>query len=511
MNRVALVFPDLNYTPAPVKSAAEHLGLGLLAAILRKNNYEVLVINGMLKKLDPIQIQKQILDFNPFLAGFSPVSESILNTLEIIRLIKSSNNSIITLLGGHLATLCGREILRNEPLVDFILKGDAEYSLIEFLRTVFKDGEDPGKVQGLIYRDNKNTIVENQYIPGEVDLKNIPWSERDDLIFLSAQKDFGFTARLMAGRGCRFDCSFCTNRAVNGKIVRLRDENDVVREMDYLHARFKIKYFSFNDDLFIDGTPENTRWADNFTEILLKKRSEYLYRISVRADSFKRNNLFLLDKLVETGLFNVYVGLESGSQNSLDVYNKKTRVEDYLKTVELFKSRKINLTIGFIMFNPYSTFQDLRECALFLFSIKQLYRLFHLTTCLYVYPNTPIAKRLKKDKLLISDSYLEPLTCYCYVNERVAYLAAKMRSFYSDSFDSDDLISAHFNSFRPEESGRETDFINNMNSFNKEMFLHICLYTENSKVIDENYVSSFFCDWKAGTMEIITALDLSVS
>lgn len=509
VNKIALVFPGMDGAAEPNLATSEHLGLGYIAAILRQNKYEVLIINAEIERLNPKQVLKRILDFNPFLVGLSPVSLSILNTLNLINQIKKANIRIKTLLGGHLATMCGTDILRNEPSIDYILKGDVEYSITDLLEAICKTTKDIGQVPGLIFRNNENEIIENSQSTESVDLNKIPYCERDDLLFLSEQKEFDFSARISASRGCIYDCSFCTDRAVYGKTVRFRKEADVVGEMNYLDQHFSIKHFWFNDDLFVNGTPSNTKWVDNFTGMLLRNRSTYSYRILCRADSFNNNNMFLLDKLVETGLSHIYFGIESGSQNSLDIYNKKITVEDNKKAVDLIKSKNIELTLGYIMFNPYSSFQDIIESTLFLFNINELFRIFPLTNPLSVYPNTPIAKRLLKDGLLISDSYKEPLSCYIYKNDRIGFLSKKMSEYYNKTYQTEIYINKRIKGLKKSNSNSELNLQNNLNALNKEKFLFICSYLQNSSTVDEDYLLSFFNEWTEDKKRILS--DYSVS
>ncbi len=105
------------------------------------------------------------------------------------------------MLGGHLATMCGSDILQNEPFVDYILKGDAEFSILDFIKALFESTHELGKVSGLIYRNNQNKIIENPQSLENVDLDKIPWCERDDLLFLSGENEFDFSARIISKQG----------------------------------------------------------------------------------------------------------------------------------------------------------------------------------------------------------------------------------------------------------------------------------------------------------------------
>jgi hypothetical protein len=90
------------------------------------------------------------------------------------------------------------------------------------------------------------------------------------------------------------------------------------------------------------------------------------------------------------------------------------------------------LQIGFIMFNPYSTIEQLAESAHFLHDIGELYRVYPLTRSLSVFPGTPIAKQLVADGLLERVSYLEGAGGYSYRSVAVARAARAMAQLYSN-------------------------------------------------------------------------------
>ena len=508
MSKIALVFPQMDGAAEPSLASSEHLGLGYLAAVLRNNAHEVLIINAEIERLTTSEVTERILNFNPSVAGFSPVSLSIRNTFEIIHQVKKAAGDIKILLGGHLATMCGTGILQNDHRVDFVLKGDAEDSILVFLKTLSESSPDFEKVPGLIFHKNQTEVIENTYSPDSVDLNKVPFCERDDLTFLAKQKNFDFTARISAGRGCLFDCSFCTNRAVYGNTMRMRRESDVVDEMNDLNRRFAVKHFWFNDDLFIDTTPAKRQWVENFTGILIENRLRYTYRILCRADSFNNQNLYLLDRLAESGLTHIYFGIESGSQKSLDVFNKKITVEKNRMAVDYIRNKGIELTLGYIMFNPYADFEDLSASTNFLYELNELFRIFPLTNALSVYPNTPVAKRLLKDGLLLSDSYMEPLTCYTYKDERIGYLAGKMNEYYDKTYPTEIFINKLIKGLTRTNSSSEISLQSELNELNRDKFMFICSYLQNSRVIDDEWIDSVFQEWTAAKKRVLARYPL---
>jgi hypothetical protein len=93
--------------------------------------------------------------------------------------------------------------------------------------------------------------------------------------------------------------------------------------------------------------------------------------------------------------------------------------------------------IGFIMFNPYSTSDELLENAQFLYDIGELYRFFPLSLAMSAFPGTPIVNRLIRDGLLDQVDYREPLHCFCYANPSVARIVDAMHELYEQEHELD--------------------------------------------------------------------------
>jgi coproporphyrinogen III oxidase-like Fe-S oxidoreductase len=76
--------------------------------------------------------------------------------------------------------------------------------------------------------------------------------------------------------------------------------------------------------------------------------------------------------LVKAGLKDVFLGVESGSQRSLNKFRKFTTVEDNKKAINILRRYGIEPNYGFIMFEPDSTLAEVRENYEFLKEMKML-------------------------------------------------------------------------------------------------------------------------------------------
>jgi radical SAM superfamily enzyme YgiQ (UPF0313 family) len=68
----------------------------------------------------------------------------------------------------------------------------------------------------------------------------------------------------------------------------------------------------------------------------------------------------LFARLRDAGLYLVYMGLESGSDEGLEVLNKKITVETNARAVQVLKDLGILVEYGFMLFDPSSTFESVR-------------------------------------------------------------------------------------------------------------------------------------------------------
>lgn len=58
------------------------------------------------------------------------------------------------------------------------------------------------------------------------------------------------TGTLVSGRGCPYQCSFCSSAAMHSKKLRLRSAQNVVAEMEHLINNHHAKNIAFMDDTF---------------------------------------------------------------------------------------------------------------------------------------------------------------------------------------------------------------------------------------------------------------------
>lgn len=132
-----------------------------------------------------------------------------------------------------------------------------------------------------------------------------------------------------------------------------------------------------------------------------------------------------------SGFHVALVGIESGNDYDLELYNKGTTVENNRVALKKLKEAGIYVDhFGFIMINPYSTPERLQANYRFL-EEHQPHDLDNYVHHLVADPGTTIRKRLEKDGLLIpTDDFLKQGTSYRFLNQYAQDVSAFLRKYF---------------------------------------------------------------------------------
>lgn len=343
-----------------------NLGLGYLAAVLRRSGYDVQVVDI---EQDPAEIVRLARELNPVLIGFSLIFQFFIDRYAaLIYLLRDNSIDCHFTMGGHFPSLSYEQTLELVPEVDSVVRFEGETTLLELVDAVVA-GEDWREIHGLAYRDNEGKVVLTRPRALLEDLDQLPYPERN--YEPEAVLGRGIMP-IIASRGCARTCSFCSihtfYRAAPGRIVRTRKPAAVVREMELLHEERGTTIFLFQDDDFPLFGNVWRRWANEFVDELHRSglSRKVIWKMNCRADAVDRD-LFI--RMRDAGLYLVYMGLESGSEQGLETLHKQINVEQNLKAVETLKSIGLMFEYGFMLLDPSSTFESIRENIQFLRTI----------------------------------------------------------------------------------------------------------------------------------------------
>ncbi len=339
-----------------------NLGLGYLAATLEEFGYRVEVVDFEAPASAVVEAVRRL---DPVLVGFSLIFQFHVHRFEALagRLRAGGVDCHFTI-GGHFPSLSPVETLRLVPQLDTVVTFEGELTLLELVDAL-SVGASWKDIDGLVYSD-RGELVTNRSRALLADLDELPYPHRtvDTRTILGRR-----SAQLIASRGCARTCSFCSihmfYRLAPGKVVRTRAPAEVAREMRMLHDERDATLFLFQDDDFPIFGPAWHRWCRELLDEIDRQDliGKVLWKINCRADAV---DPILLAEMRDAGLYLVYMGLESGSDEGLVTLHKQTTVEQNIRAVDTLKELGILFDFGFMMLEPSSTFESIADNVKFL-------------------------------------------------------------------------------------------------------------------------------------------------
>ena len=314
---------------------------------------------------------------------------------------------------------------------DMVCRGEGETSVIELARRI-DAGLDYSDIQG-IWLKKDGRIIENGTGPMAEDLDALPFPDYsfedhhlladDKLVPMTPENWLAHMLRffppfncrtnpgkpayqVLSARGCPFSCSFCgeaplTDSIYGHRYFRKRSIANLIKELQWAKSTFPfIGEICFCDDTF------PSRGMDDILDFCAQYKEKIdfpFYFLASPVNVTKEK----FDPLVDAGLTNIGVGIQSGSRRTISLYkrDKVGSLEQSLKAAEILNSYKDRLLpyYDFILENPYDTKEDTLETLRLMIKLPRPYetRVYALS----FFPGTPLCEKAASDGILRSDLY----------------------------------------------------------------------------------------------------------
>lgn len=404
---------------------------GYAAGILQSRGYSVEIVEGYLDGLTYAEIARDIQDFAPDILGVHMVyhwqrDEALYDFLTEIK--NAGLVSYITVYGFY-PTIAYTDILEECPAIDAVMVGEHELTFAELAAAVAgrvkPGGADSGGIRagslpGLAVRNGSGGISLERR-PLIEDLDGLPFPVRTEAMYRLPE------VNIQGSRGCYGGCTFCYINPFYGQRSRWRGRSpeNIVAEIDRIMAERGRRDFYFTDPNFFGPGQGGQERALRLAELLKQRRIRF--GIEGRVNDIHDETI---GALVEAGLRHILIGLESGRDSSLKRMNKMTTVAQNEAAVKILRKHGIEPNIGFIMFEPDASLEDIRVNFEFLRRNDLLKNLPVTANVLYhhqiLLKGTPAYQNLEREgRLVQAASAYEGVTFF--VNPQVATLANIMR------------------------------------------------------------------------------------
>lgn len=225
------------------------------------------------------------------------------------------------------------QYVTEKSLCDYLVFDDPLNNILTILEKV------AGPKEKIIYTEEK--VLFSTPIPNYDDYKldEYVWNDNKAL-------------PITGSKGCVRSCTFCDIPGQFGRF-KYRSGEDIANEMLYLHKRHNIRTFEFTDSLVNGANKAFKEWltvvADyNDTQSEENKIRWFGQYICKPQDSIPKD---IYSLMARSGVINLVIGVESGSNPVLEAMKKKMTVEDVFDELVMFE--KYNIKTNFLMLSGF--------------------------------------------------------------------------------------------------------------------------------------------------------------
>ncbi len=348
MPKVALIFPYFR-TKSSTEMLFPPLGAASLLAQLSQRHIDTCIFDCTFQTFS--RVSKDLIAYQPDIVGISSMILLSRNTFRFAELVRERLPEALLVVGGPMPTLYPE---RYAGPFDLVFRGEADLSFPDFCQDYFSQQVGRKTLYQLdltrypgMYARSLDLVVENPIIHYSTrEIQNFPIPDRSGFDHASyhnawLEKNGTRTTSLMVTLGCPFDCDFCS-RPVFGHVYRKRNLDVVFEEIR------QIKQLGY-DQLWIAD--------DNFTLnfSLLRTFCERMLGMGMKWSCLSRSTGItpeIAHLMKEAGCQRVYLGLESGRDETLRLMNKKATLEDGITAVQHFRQAGVDVAAFFIVGYP---------------------------------------------------------------------------------------------------------------------------------------------------------------
>ena len=262
---------------------------------------------------------KSIISVSKYI-GFSTVTVTIQDVLELAEKIKKWNPEIKIILGGYHATYCAKELLEKNEFIDGIIVGEGEKPLEQLLSGVAKE-----KINGFCYK-LENEVVHINSEEHFLDEVEIPLPD-----FSLIENDIDdYNLYIGTMRGCIGKCKFCVNHNYWGRprfisIEKIKTMfaylNDIVRYPRLIHII---------DNVF---TVDKVRLA-NIRDIVLPYTNKFAFECDTLSCLIDKEKIEILEQM---NVKKVGLGFEDCDDEIVKKANKSVTFYNNIKAAKMIR------------------------------------------------------------------------------------------------------------------------------------------------------------------------------
>jgi len=270
-------------------------------------------------------IENEIAALQPDIVGISSLfTPYYREALEVAARVKKRRSAVV-LMGGSHASAAPHSLLAS-PHVDYVIRGEGEKPLVEFLRA-FERRTALDCVANLVYKRD-GAIIGNP-VADNYRLDDLPFPDLSDFApatYSLAGKPMTF---LITSRSCPHKCSFCSVHTTFGHDYRRRAPDDVLKEIELRHFQ-GYRVIDFEDDNLTYYKPAFKDLCRGLIARFPKREMEF---VAMNGISYLSLDDELLELMYRAGFSRLNLALVSSDKAVRETTKRPHTLEAYLKVV----------------------------------------------------------------------------------------------------------------------------------------------------------------------------------
>jgi anaerobic magnesium-protoporphyrin IX monomethyl ester cyclase len=356
--RTALV---QTYHPYTQFTHVHPLGIMMIAAVARQEGFpDMHILDMKVEDWMPERCVDELVKLAPAVVGLSAMTYEAGCLHEVAKLLKQRLPDTIVVAGGPHPSVAAEDVLKD-PSVDFVVRGEGEFTFAELLKGLEQGRTDWSECMGLSWRKD-GVVTHNPDRPPPQKLDEMPfptWDLIDHAKYhkvprggvIYAHKEF---ATMFSSRACPWRCTYCHNSY--GKVFRERSAEHVLAEIDLLVTKYGVKELVFMDDIF------------NFRPARAKAIAQGIidrgYKLALTFPNGFRGDILdeeLVVLLKKAGMYRCMVAVESASPRLQKVMQKNLKIDKVRKIVDFIASQGVMVHGAFMLGFPSETEEEMNE------------------------------------------------------------------------------------------------------------------------------------------------------
>lgn len=334
----------------------------------------------------------RILELQPKCVSFYTLWTHFHIMLRVAKELKTLRPEIPIIMAGPQVSSTAAEVMDAMDFVDYVCCGEGENTVVPFFNALLRNGgAGMDQVPQLYYRQDGVPVCTGITAPPCV-LEALP--QWDDSLYLDACKDepvaqqtsSAYYMNIDVGRGCPFNCTFCSSSLFWKRRYRLKSPQKIVSDIQHWNRKFGIRSFRFSHDAFTVNNKLVYQVCDEIDAAGL----DIKWTCTSRVDCINED---LIKRMVKSGMDRIELGVETGSPRMQKLINKNLDLDRLSDMVDVLLKYHVEINLFFMCGFPEETTEDVSMTLDLMFAMHD--RGVHHTSMAFChfYPGTAMTNK----------------------------------------------------------------------------------------------------------------------